>query len=74
MKELIRKFEARSEGGESIFILEYRGIKDLLTAPDKDKKPMYGLPTYTTATGQKVVKVDGGYQILGLDTLFYERE
>ncbi|WP_133130591.1 hypothetical protein [Legionella yabuuchiae] len=72
MKELVRTFEAQSDDGESILILEYRGIKDILTAPDKEKKPMYGLPTYTTTTGQEVVPADGGFQILGLDTIFYE--
>ncbi|GGI93238.1 hypothetical protein [Legionella impletisoli] len=72
MKELVRKFEAESEDGQSILILEYRGIKDILTPPDEEKKPMYGLPTFTTATGQEVIKADGGYQILGLDTIFYE--
>ncbi|KTD06976.1 hypothetical protein [Legionella jamestowniensis] len=74
MKELVRKFEAKSDEGKSVLILEYRGIKDILIPPDKEEMPMYGLPTYTTANGQEVIKVNGGYQILGLDTLFYEND
>ncbi|MDW9176994.1 hypothetical protein SE924_10090 [Legionella pneumophila] len=72
MEEKIREFVAQSNEGNSIGLVEYRKLIDITTAADKTKQYRHGLPRFTTKDGKTINCIDGGYQILGDDELFYE--
>ncbi len=74
MEDLIRQFRAYSDDGESILVLEYRKIKDIFTSPNTAENAMYSMPRFVTPEGEKVIDVNGAYQVRGRDKLFYETE
>ncbi|MGT3156574.1 hypothetical protein ACVSNX_14335 [Legionella pneumophila] len=70
MDEFIRKFEVFSNDGDSLHISEYRKI--IKVPPPENIR--YGLPRFVTNNGTAVNYLDGGYQVLGKEKLYYEKK
>lgn len=72
MEEITRKFSASSQNENSISVIEYTTLIDITTAADKERKYRHGLKRYETDDGKTLNKVNGGYQILGENEIYFE--
>lgn len=69
----MREFKVYSEDDEEILIREFRKIKDRDTLSGGSDSA-YGLPRFVTKDGEAINLIQGyGYQIVGKNTIFYER-
>lgn len=73
MEEITRKFSALSPNGDSIDILEYTTVIDITSLEDDSRQYRHGLKKYKTTNGKTLNKINGGYQLLGDDEVYYEK-
>jgi hypothetical protein len=72
MEEITRKFSASSQNKNSINIIEYTTLIDITTVADKERKYRHGLKRYATNDRKTLNKVNGGYQLLGENEIYFE--